>query len=475
MEVYTMVGRTKEIKELNRLYESDESEFVAVYGRRRVGKTYLIRETFADRFAFYHTGLSNAAKRQQLAHFRESLSSAGFVGKAPRSWLEAFRALREVVAASSLRRKIVFIDELPWMDTSKSGFLPALEVFWNEWASARKDILLVVCGSAAGWMVKNLFRNRGGLHNRVTSRICLQPFTLGECEAFSAERGLGMSRADIAECYMAFGGIPYYWRYLSRGVSLAQNIDRICFAVDAPLKLEFEELYSSLFRNALLYKRIVTALAKKKGGMTRNELLSALDAKATGKLTEALETLESSGFVRTYRSYGAKKKNAIHQLVDPFTLFHFRFLEAPPSDEHFWSSTLASPAKSVWRGLAFERLCLLHLPQMRKALGIGSIHVEAYGWTFRGDETYPDGIQIDLVLERADNVINLCEMKYSANVFAIDKTYDRVLGRKVATFAGVTGTRKAIHLTFVSANGLLQNQYSSRIQSEVTLDDLFSV
>ena len=469
-----MIGRTKEIEELIRLYESDESEFVAVYGRRRVGKTYLVRETFSDRFAFHHTGLPNAPKHQQLVHFKESLAAAGARVKTPGNWFEAFRVLREVVARSAFRRKVVFIDELPWMDTAKSDFLMALETFWNEWASARKDIVLIVCGSAAAWMVKNLFRNRGGLHNRVTARICLQPFTLGECEMFAAERGLGMSRADIAECYMALGGIPYYWRYLARGMSLAQNLDRLCFAVDAPLKGEFDELYSSLFRDAISYKKVVAALAKKKIGMTRLELIEALDISTTGRLSEILKTLEASGFIRSYRSYGAKKKNAIYQLTDPFTLFHFRFLETPSTDEHFWSSTLSSPAQAAWRGLAFERLCLLHLPQVRRALGVGSIHVEAYGWSFKGDETYPDGVQIDLVLERADNVINICEMKYSATVYAIDKAYDSALGRKIATFAGVTGTRKAIHLTLVTANGLLHNQYSSRVQSEVVLADLFT-
>ena len=469
-----MVGRLEEIKELNRLYESDESEFVAVYGRRRVGKTYLVRETFADRFAFCHTALPNATRRQQLAHFKKSLEEYGHKGGVPKDWFAAFTALGEVVQASPMRRKVVFLDELPWLDTAKSDFLMALESFWNEWASARKDVLLVVCGSAAAWMVQNLFRNRGGLHNRVTARICLHPFTLGECLKFAEERGLSMSPADVAECYMALGGIPYYWRYLARGHSLSQNIDRLCFAADAPLRHEFDELYSSLFRHAEVYKKIVAALARKKIGMTRGELLDALDAVPTGRLSEALETLESSGFVRSYRSYGAKKKNAIFQLIDPFTLFHFRFLDTPSSDEHFWTSTLMSSAQSAWRGLAFERLCLLHLRQIRQALGVGAVHVEAYGWSFRGDATYPDGVQIDLILDRADNVINVCEMKYAAGAYAIDKATARTLEQKVETFRGVTKTRKALHLTMVTANGVLKNACSGRVQSEVTLSDLFA-
>jgi len=469
-----MVGRVKEVEELRRLAESDESEFVAVYGRRRVGKTYLIRETFADQFAFCHTGLPKAAKRQQLAHFKMSLVAVGYRGPVPSTWFAAFREMADCVSRAAARRKVIFIDEMPWMDTAKSDFLMALESFWNEWASARKDILLIVCGSAAAWMVKNLFRNRGGLHNRVTARLCLQPFTLGECARFADERDLGMSHRDIAECYMVLGGIPYYWRYLKRGLSLAQNLDRLCFFADAPLANEFEELYSSLFRDAVTYKKVVTALSKRQSGSSRGELLEALGTGGTGKMTDILETLESSGFIRSYRSYGRQKRDTIYQLTDPFTLFHFRFLVARSSDEHFWSSTIASPAQVAWRGLAFERLCLLHLPQIRRALGIGAVHVEAYGWNFKGDENYPEGVQIDLILERADNVINLCEMKYCSEAFAIDKAYESVLARKLATFAGVTRTRKSVHLTLVTANGLVRNARAGRVQSELTLEDLFA-
>jgi len=312
------------------------------------------------------------------------------------------------------------------------------------------------------------------LHNRVTARICLQPFTLGECAKFADERDLGMSHRDIAECYMVLGGIPYYWRYLKRGLSLAQNLDCLCFSADAPLANEFDELYSSLFRDAVTYKKVVTALARRQSGLTRGELLAALGIGGTGKLTDVLETLEASGFIRSYRSFGRQKRDAIYQLTDPFTLFHFRFLVARSSDERFWSSTIASPAQAAWRGLAFERLCLLHLPQIRRALGIGAVHVEAYGWNFKGDENYPEGVQIDLILERADNVINLCEMKYCSEAFAIDKTYEGVLARKLATFAGVTKTRKAVHLTLVTANGLVRNAHAGRVQSELTLEDLFA-
>ena len=469
-----MIGRTSEIEELQRLYDSKESEFVAVYGRRRVGKTYLVKETFEGRFAFLHTGLANIETRGQILHFFKSLKAFGYTERrCPRNWFEAFDALEALLRKSQMKRKVVFIDELPWMDTSRSDFITALGSFWNEWASARKDVLFIICGSASSWIIKKIFRNRGGLHNRVTARIALRPFTLRECELFARDRELGMTRKDIAECYMALGGIPYYWKALQRGKSLAQNLDMMFFDEMAPLKDEFNDLYSSLFRNAAGYKKIVEVLATRKIGMSRSEIAELTGIHGTGRLSDMLDTLVASGFLRWYRGYGKKKRDGIYQLIDNFTLFHFRFLAPPPTDEHFWSTTLASQTQSVWRGLAFERLCLQHLAQIRRALGVGSIHVEAYGWQFKGNETYPDGVQIDMILERADNVINICELKYSANPFAIDKSYDAELGRKAATFAGVTGTKKALHLTLVTANGLVKNQYSSRVQSQVVLDDLF--
>jgi len=470
-----MVGRTLEIDELNRLYESTESEFLALYGRRRVGKTYLVRTVFDGRFAFAHVGKANGTCREQLAHFAKSLQEySGQRGGVPRNWEEAFDALKALLLASEERRKVVFIDEMPWMDTPRSGFLSALDSFWNGWASARRDVLLIVCGSAASWMVKNLFRNRGGLHNRVTAKMCLMPFTLAECEHYVEERGLSMGRSEITECYMAIGGIPYYWRYLQRGLGLGQNLDRMFFAVNAPLKGEFGELYKSLFKNARSYEAVVTALAVKQVGMTRDEIVEAVGKGVEGPLSVILETLEYSGFIRRYRAFGKRKKAAVYQLIDNFTLFHFRFIADGTSDECFWTATSQSSACAFWRGLAFERLCLQHLPQIRRTLGIGGVHMEAYAWRHRGDEVYPEGVQIDLVLDRADGVINVCEMKFSTAEFAFDAESERAVRRKLAVFAGVTGTRKTLHLTLVTSFGLVRNRHAGIVQSAVILDDLFS-
>ena len=470
-----MIGRIDEQRELNRLYQSGESEFLALYGRRRVGKTYLVRETFDGHFTFCHTGKSEGGLHEQLLHFRKSLEefSNGRV-PVPKNWDDAFDELKRVIASSREQRKVVFIDELPWMDTPRSKCLSALESFWNEWASARKDVLLIVCGSAASWMVKNLFRNRGGLHNRVTARICLMPFSLCECEKFAAEMSLSMSRSDVAECYMILGGIPYYWRQLRQGRSLAQNIDAMFFKDNAPLKGEFGELYKSLFGKASAYEKVVTALAGRKTGMTRAEIISEIGHGLAGGLTGILETLECSGFIRRYRAMGKRTRDGIYQLMDNFTLFHFKFLRGATSDENFWQSTSLSHVRTTWKGLSFERLCLQHVRQIRAALGISGVNVEAYAWNHVPDETCPVGAQIDLVLDRSDGVINVCEMKYSADLFVIDaKTEDNIM-RKLTVFSSATRTRKAVHLTMVTPFGILANAHSGRVQSEVTLNDLFA-
>ena len=470
-----MIGRIAETQLLTRLFNSVESEFVAVYGRRRVGKTYLVRETFEGRFSFIHTGLPCASTRKQLSHFYKSLKDNGYAGRrVPKDWFEAFDWLKKTVSARMEKRKVIFIDELPWMDSSRSDFLIALEAFWNEWASARKDVLFIVCGSASSWIVNKLFKDKGGLHNRITARILLKPFTLHECELYLQSRDIDMTRNDIAECYMAIGGIPYYWRLLTRGYSLVQNFDSMFFSDSAPLKGEFAELYASLFKNAPMYMKIVSALATRKCGMTRHELTQVANIKDTGVVSDALDTLEESGFIRRYRFFGKKKRESVYQLIDNFTLFHFQFLDNATMDQYFWTNTISSAKQAAWRGLAFERLCLQHSWQMLKALEIAGLHTEIYAWRHTGDSIYPRGAQIDLILDRADNVINICEMKYSNGRYLLDKETLESLNEKIEVFRAVSKTRKALHLTMVTSNGLVDNAYANQIQSEITLADLFA-
>ena len=470
-----IIGRKEEQQILHSAAQSENSEFVAVYGRRRVGKTYLIRETFGYKFTFQHTGLAKGNTKEQLFSFAISLRDAGYDDcPIPKSWLEAFSLLSTYLKNSTDEKKIVFLDELPWMDTPRSNFISAFEHFWNGWASARKDIVLIICGSATSWIINKVINDHGGLHNRVTKQIALQPFTLKECEMFAQSKGLEMSRYQLAECYMVFGGIPYYWSLLEKGLSLAQNIDKIIFAKNGKLSNEFNQLYASLFKSPEQYIDIVTALGKKKVGMTREEIIAATDKYSNGALSKVLDELEYCGFIRKYNGFDKKSKQAIYQLIDNYTLFYFKFIQQNENnDEHFWSASIDSAMHRAWSGLAFERLCMAHTQQIKAALGIAGVLSNVYSWCKEADET-SDGAQIDLLIDRKDQVINLCEMKYSLSEYIIDAEYEQKLRNKKSAFINATNTRKAVHLTMVTTFGIKANVHSGIVQNEITLEDLFS-
>ena len=470
-----IIGRKEEQKILLSAVQSEYSELIAVYGRRRVGKTYLIRETFGYKFTFQHTGLANARTKDQLFSFAISLRDAGYDDcPIPQSWLEAFSLLSRFLTNSTDEKKIIFLDELPWMDTPRSNFISAFEHFWNGWASARRDIVLIICGSATSWIINKVINDHGGLHNRVTQRIALHPFTLKECEMFARSKGLEMSRYQIAECYMVLGGIPFYWSLLEKGLSLAQNIDKIFFARNGKLANEFSLLYASLFNSPEQYIDVVTALGRKKVGMTREEIIRAIDKPSNGALSKVLDELEYCGFIRKYSGYGKKIKEAIYQLVDNYTLFYFKFIrQNKNNDEHFWSASIDSAMHRAWSGLAFERLCMAHIQQIKAGLGISGVLSNIYSWRKEADE-YGSGAQIDLLIDRNDQVINICEMKYSLSEFSIDAEYERNLRNKKSAFIDATHTRKAVHLTMVTTYGVRQNSHSGIVQNVITLDDLFA-
>ena len=471
-----MIGRKSELDTLWRARDAHESQFIAVYGRRRIGKTYLVRKAFDGEFAFYHTGVANVGKKDQIARFVKSLDKYGMkIKPKPKDWFAAFDLLAEGLERQSEGRKVVFIDELPWMDTAKSNFVSALENFWNGWASARDDIVLVVCGSASSWILDKIINNHGGLHNRLTDQIHLKPFTLTECRDLAAERGLVLPLRQLVEAYMIFGGVPYYWTLLRREIGLSQNVDRLCFADGGALVSEFEQLYAALFRKPAGHIAVVTALGKKKVGMTREELISSTGMEDSGALTKVLKELSACGFVRKYRIPGCKTKGAIYQLMDNFTLFYFRFMmDREESSPDFWSSSYMKQPIRVWCGLAFERVCLENVDLIKKALGISGVHTSVYAWSYHPDSAGDEGAQIDLVIDRDDGVINLCEIKYLANEYEIDDAEALSLERKREVYASETGTGKAIHLTIISLAGLKQTVHSSCVQSSVTAGDLLS-
>ncbi|MDR0417714.1 MAG: ATP-binding protein, partial [Propionibacteriaceae bacterium] len=407
-----LIGRQREREALEDAFHSGRPEFVAVYGRRRVGKTFLIRSVFERDFTFFFTAAPQARKAEQLAAFAAALAEYGG-GEPPllADWTAAFTVLRRLVEKANRKRKVVFIDELPWLDTRGSGFLPALQSFWNGWASVQDDVMLVVCGSAASWIVKKIFRDRGGLHNRVTRRILLRPFTLAETKEFLEPSGLPVDTLSLLETYMTVGGIPYYLDLLSPKESLTQNIERLCFAPGGALRGEFNDLYPSLFRDPQRHLRVVRALAKKRVGLTREEIQQATRIPEGGGLTAVLEELELSGFIHRYEPYARKIRGSLFRLGDFFTLFHLAFIEGSrDNDPAYWQKTTQSQAYRTWRGYAFEQVCLSHLDQLRRALGIEAVIATAASW--RSSSVKP-GAQVDLLLDRADRVVTLCEMKFS--------------------------------------------------------------
>jgi AAA+ ATPase superfamily predicted ATPase len=466
-----MIGRKTESKLLRDLAKNKDAEFVVVYGRRRVGKTYLVRETFGNKFDFSYTGIANVSTSVQIKEFEEALRAHGSAMQEPlQTWFDAFRALKKLVEQMPKNEsKVIFIDEMPWMDSRKSNFVSAFEHFWNGYASGVKNLLLIVCGSATSWITKKIFRNKGGLYNRVTRQIYLQPFTLSECREYYDSKEIVMNIHDMIESYMIFGGIPYYLNMFDRKYSLALNVDALCFAKDAPLRLEFDRLLDTLFADSEKYVQVLESMQRKKIGLTREELKTSIDFADGGNLTKILVDLEGSGFIRKYKPYGGIKKGALYQLTDPFTLFHMNFIKRI-DNPRYWSSFTDNAAHRSWSGYAFEQVCLAHIEQIKSALGITGVLTDVSSWRSRSDaET---GAQIDLVIERNDNVVNLCEMKYASEPYTIDKKQDLALRNKIGLFKNETKTRSAVHLTFVTPYGLVHNAYASVAQSEITMDEL---
>ena len=470
-----LIGRDAEKATLQSALTEEYSQFIAVYGRRRVGKTFLIREAYDYSFDFQFTGAANMSSRKQLVRFRQALKEHGQTDTPMlNNWAEAFGELKRFINSCAEGKKLIFLDELPWMDAPRSGFLGELEAFWNGWASARKDIVFIVCGSSTSWMVNKIIKNRGGLHNRLNHRIALKPFCLGLCEKLCESRGLQLTRRQILEAYMVFGGVPYYWSLLRRGVSVTQEIDRLIFSEDGELHDEFDMLYAALFKKPEKYIAVISALAGKRMGMSRNELINACGADDNGEFSEILDNLEWCGFIRAYYMIGSEKER-IFQLMDHFTIFYYDFINGHRYGDNFWKSVLGTPVYNTWCGLAFERVCLWHVDQIKMRLGITGVLTNEYAWRCRGDnERGIKGMQIDLLIDRNDGIIDLCEIKDYKEPFAISKEYAERLDQRRRTFAAITKTGKAVHTVLISAEGT-NNRTQSGVQAEVSLDDLFQI
>jgi AAA+ ATPase superfamily predicted ATPase len=479
MENNKLIGRKNEREQFDDIYATKKPALVAVYGRRRVGKTFLVRQHFNNNFDFSFTGNYQMSRQGQLSLFNQELRRfSGQDYPLVKDWFSAFEQLRQYLSSLDNERLVLFFDELPWMETPKSNFIQAFSYFWNTWASTRQGLKLFVCGSSTTWMMENLIGDKGGLYGRVTHTIYLAPFTLGETEAYLHANGIRWNRYQMLETYMIMGGIPFYLEMLKPKLTFDQNIDNLFFAANAPLRMEYGFLFRSLFNDAQLYRQVVETIAKHSQGMTRQQIKEELGMADGGALTVVLENLVRCDFLRRYAAFGKSERNALYQLTDLFSLFHLRFVaDNNGQDAQFWSDMRENPSRVAWRGYAFEQVCLHHIPQIKEAIGIKAVLSNVCSWscpTFTDKDGNPwQGTQIDLLIDRRDQVINICEMKYANDVYIIDKDYEERLRRRLSTFQHLTRTRKALHLTFITTYGLSRNTHSGNVQTEVTMGDLF--
>ncbi len=463
-----LIGRQQQQHRLKLLVESGQSEFVAVYGRRRTGKTFLIREYFKHEFSFYTSGLDDDRTVVQLASFHAGLRQSPFYEDCPmpQTWMQAFEQLQDVLAKDTRKVKIVFIDELPWMDTANCDLNAALDKFWNMWASARKDIKLIVCGSAASWMLKTFINNSGAFYNRVTETMKVLPFSLAETREFLVAKGLDYNNHQIIQVYMAVGGIPYYLKKIEKGLNASQNIDAIFFGAQATIKNEYQLLFKSLFKNYKKHIDVVDVLFKKKKGLQRSEITTALKITDSGNFSKILDELVASDFLTIYTLPGKTKRNVIYKISDHYILFHKTFVEKNQKVKNYWINNINTPTWHTWAGLSFELTCLIHIPQIKAALGIGAIQSIEYTWANKN-------AQIDLIIERKDQVINLLEVKFSEGEFTVTKDYEKNLQNKKAEFLEAYPNTKSVWYVLVTNRGIKQNEHAGVFEKVISGDQLF--
>jgi hypothetical protein len=473
-----IIGRDTEKRILSRLLASKEAELIAIYGRRRVGKTFLIRNFYQKNIVFEFTGIHEAMLADQLKNFSLALQTAMSTPvppATPGSWLQAFKYLEDYLKSRMAKEPVVvFFDEFPWIQTPKSGFKQAFDHWWNTWASRQPQIKVVICGSAASWMIQHVVNDKGGLHGRLSQTITLMPFTLGETEKYLLSRGVRLNHYQLLQVYMAIGGVPQYLKQLNKGESATQAIDRLCFDKDGMLKTEFRNLYRSLFADSSHHTEIVRVLSKKAKGLSRTEIIEACKLTTGGTTTQLFEELEASGFITQYIPFGKTVRDGIYKLSDEYSLFYLKFVEhARASGAGTWQKIAAGQSYNSWSGFAFETVCQKHVPQIKAALGIEAVLTEASAWRYhpkKGDT----GAQVDLLLDRRDQTINLCEIKFSYEAFVIDKRYDMELERKINVFRTQTETKKNVLLTMITTHGVKENDYSrARVDSEVRMEQLF--
>lgn len=486
MPIQNIVGRKQQIRIFERVLSSGETEFIAVYGRRRVGKTFLIREYFGQRICFEIIGLYEAGLKEQLSNFAQSMKKAGNLNlPIPASWSEAFLQLESYYEQLKKKKRkekwVIFIDELPWLHTARSGFLTALQQFWNSYASRQQNMVLIVSGSAASWMIQNIVRAKGGLHNRLTMQIRLLPFTLNEMQELLKKHNiLKLSHYELIRIYMATGGVPYYLKFLQNGLSSSQQIDELFFKQSAPLRNEYQLLFESLFTNSDQHRKIIELLAESWNGASRNEILQKTGITSGGTVSLILDELMESGFIEPWIPFGKNSNDQLYRLWDEYALFYLKWIKPlgkRTSVQNYWLSRQNSPAIKTWSGYCFENICMKHVDKIREKLGIAGVETQVSTWRYHPDlDSDIPGAQIDLLIDRKDGVITICEMKFYDSEFTITSAYAQELRQKVDVFRRVTGTRKSIFLTLVTPFGVVKNKHYHDLGiSDIKADALFRI
>lgn len=469
-----LIGRLEEKEILLDALLSKKAEFIAVYGRRRIGKTFLVRTIYEKHLVFEYTGLNKGNHQDQLNHFSKSLTNITKKEYNISSWFDAFDNLKEYLnLITKNKKKVVFIDEFPWLDTPRSKFLMAFEAFWNEYASRKNDLIIVICGSAASYMVQKIVMNKGGLHNRLTQKIRLMPFNLKEVKEFLLNNNIKYSDYDILQIYMIMGGIPFYLEKLKKGESVTQSIDRLCFTKDGILRNEFNIVFSSLYSDSEKHTEIIKTLSGVRKGLNRNEISIKSKISTGGALTNTIQELIESGFVTQYLPFGKKSKDMLYRLTDEYTMFYLKFIHNSKAiGIGSWMQFSSNQSYKTWLGFSFEIVCLKHIEQIKKGLGISGVYTEQANWTEKNDK---NGIQIDLLIDRNDNIINICEMKYSLKEFTIDKKYAEEIKNKRNMFIEHTKSKKNINITMLTTYGIKENIYSKElIQNNLKINCLFN-
>jgi len=474
-----LVGREREQDQLKQALVENSSQLIAVYGRRRVGKTYLIENTLSKEIIFDATGIKEASIRTQLNNFTaQIIKRAKKFSKSstPQNWLEAFLLLQEYIESKGTKKKVIYIDEFPWFCGQRSEFLPVFEHFWNNFCAKRKDLVVIVCGSAASFMVNKVIYNKEGLHGRISTIIRLMPFNLHETKAYLRYKKINWDHYDIVQCYMILGGIPHYLNQLDDRYTLPQNIDKLCFEKGGQLVNEFDQVLISLFTNSTLHKSIIIELAKKRKGLSRKALNLNLGKGNNKAFTIAIRELEESGFILEFPSFDQKSTKNLFRLNDEFCFFYLKYIQPNKGQgKGTWLHLYSSRSFESWSGFAFEMLGMKHTPQIKKALGISKVRTTTHSWTSKEAQKNANksGAQIDMLLQRQDRRIDIIEMKFYNRPYTITKSYrDRMINKK-NIFEEEVNPDAALALLMLTTKGLKKNVHSNILTDQLTVDILF--